>query len=800
MNVGEQWLREWVDIDHDVEWIAEKLTLAGLEVENVVSADPGFSGVVAARIASLAEHPASQRLRICQLEIGAGQRCQVVCGAANAREGLYVALAKIGATLPGGNKITARELGGVNSEGMLCSAKELGLTEDAGGVLELSDQVAPGDGLETLLSIEGHIIELSLTPNRGDCLSVSGIARELSLLDGCRRVETDNAQPKVQGKVQGAEIDNTLDREVVVDAPDACPRYIGRVVEGVDAAAPTPLWMTEKLRCCGVRSINPVVDIANFVMLELGQPMHAFDNDRLHGAVRVRHACPGEKLKLLSGEMREIYDGTLVIADDEEVLALAGIMGGAESAVSAATKNVFLESAFFRPQAVLGKARQYGLHTDASHRFERGVDFQITREAMERATRLLLDICGGRAGPLIEKKHDEHLPLRPAIELRRKQIKRLLGFLPSDQEIERILTLLDVQIRSNDEGWSALAPSFRFDIEIEVDLIEEIARVHGYDNIGAQAPVVRLGIHRDHRLHARTASLRRLLVNRGYQEVITYSFVAPEAQEILCPGTERLRLANPISPQLSEMRSSILPGLVGALCYNLKRQRKSLRLFETGLIFQKDRELAQELAVAGLMMGDADEAHWDAATRVSDFFDLKRDVEALHKCVAGGAEPEFKATSHAALAPDQAAKIICGGREVGYIGALHPAALKELGLSQEVFVFEVEIDRIPYPPAVEYREISKFPSVRRDLALVIDEDLRVADIMDKIKESAPDILDKLDLFDLYQGKNIESGKKSIALSLIFRRTSRTLTGNEVELTMEKILNKLQEECGATLRV
>jgi phenylalanyl-tRNA synthetase beta chain len=790
MHISEQWLRQWVDVDCDTQQLTEQLTMAGLEVEGIEPAAAEFSGVITAKVESVEKHPDADKLKICQVSTGTGKSLKIVCGAANVRAGLSVALAPVGAVLPGGVTIQASELKGALSEGMLCSAQELGLAEESDGLMELPDDLVLGEALQDVLSLDDQIIELSLTPNRGDCLSITGVARELAVINGSEFKPQQSEAPE-QTSEQG--------REVVINEPAACPRYVGQVIEDVDVSKPTPLWLTEKLRRCGMRSINPVVDITNFVMLELGQPLHAFDNDKLQGSVCVRYASSGEKLELLDGQECELTTDTLTIADDNGALAMAGIMGGQASAVVAKTSNIFLESAFFDPHAILGKARRYGLHTDSSHRFERGVDFQIQKPAIDRAAQLIVDLCGGKPGPVVERLSGDDLPELKQVTLRRGQIERLLGISLVDEDILSIFSRLGMQVEVNDAGWLVTAPSFRFDIEIEADLIEEIARIYGYNNIKRQLPLAHLQMHKDNELQVHIRKMRQLLVDRGYQEAITYSFVDAKLLEILNPDIAALPLANPIASELSVMRTSLLPGLVGALLYNQKRQQARIRLFETGLIFKNGENLSQISTIAGIITGNINKNQWDMKDRSCDLFDLKKDIEALFELNGYKIDVNFSPIHHSALHPGQSAKIVHDNQQLGLIGALHPSVQKKLGLTKEAFVFEIELENISKHITARYQKISKFPSVQRDLSITVAEEISIAEIMDLIGKTTPDVLYNLELFDVYHGEAIDLGKKSLALGLTFRRTSSTLTDDEVESAVGSILEGLRKEFGALLR-
>ena len=791
MHISEQWLREWVDVDCDTQQLSEQLTMAGLEVEGYESASPGFSGVVTAKVETVEKHPDANKLKVCKVSTGSGKSIKIVCGAGNVRAGLCVALAPVGAVLPGDTKIKASELKKVLSEGMLCSAQELGLADESDGLMELPDDVVLGEELKDFLSLDDQIIELTLTPNRGDCLSIAGVAREVAAIN-----DSEFKSHLTEAPEQTSE----QSREVVINEPAACPRYVGQVIEDIDVSKPTPLWLTEKLRRCGHRSINPVVDITNLVMLELGQPLHAFDNDKLQGSVCVRYASSDEKLELLDGQECELTTDTLTITDDNGVLAMAGIMGGQASAVVAKTSNIFLESAFFDPQAILGKARKYGLHTDSSHRFERGVDFQIQKQAIDRAAQLIIEICGGKPGPIIEKLSDDDLPELKQVSLRRGQIERLLGISLADEDVLKIFSRLGMQIIVNDEGWLVTAPSFRFDIEIEADLIEEIARIYGYNNVKTQLPLAHLQLHKENELHVHIRKMRQLLVDRDYQEAITYSFVDAKILEILNPGVTALPLANPIASELSVMRTSLLPGLVGALLYNQKRQQARIRLFETGLIFKNnDNKLSQTVAIAGIITGNINKNQWAMKDRPCDLFDLKKDLETLFELNSYKIDVNFTPFEHSALHPGQSSKIIHENQEIGFIGALHPSVQKALGLIKETFVFELEVERISKQITPKFQKLSKYPSVQRDISITVAEETSIAEIIDLIGKTTQDVLYNLELFDVYRGEAIDLGKKSLALGLTFQRTSSTLTDDEVESAVGSILEGLRKEFGALLR-
>jgi phenylalanyl-tRNA synthetase beta chain len=675
---------------------------------------------------------------------------------------------------------------------MLCSQSELQVGEGNDGLMELPADAPVGQDFRVYLELDDASIEVDLTPNRGDCLSVAGLAREVGAL-----YDAKVTRPQI------AAVPVTHDevRSVEVLAPKACPRYLGRVIRNVDLSRPTPLWMVERLRRSEVRSIDAAVDITNYVMLELGQPLHAFDLAEINGGIRVRMAQEGEKLVLLDGQEVSLRADTLVIADHQRALAIAGVMGGEHSGVSSTTRDIFLESAFFDQIAVAGKARSYGLHTDASHRYERGVDWQLAREAMERATGLLLEITGGEAGPVIETVSEQDLPSIAPVTLRAERIEQMLGMQMDAAEIERLLSALGLTISSETAGqWRVEVPSHRFDISLEVDLIEELARLYGYNRLPVRYPQARLAPQANAESRAGLPALRRLLVARGYQEAITYSFIDPKWFELFNPGVAPLLLANPISNDMAAMRSSLWPGLVKALQHNLNRQQDRIRLFESGLRFVGQLDgLKQEPMLAGVICGSRLPEGWAQGRDAVDFFDIKADVEAV--LGFSGALDEFTFTpgQHPALHPGQTARIERDGREVGYLGALHPELVKSLGLDRAVFVFELILDEVVTGRLPKFHELSRFPEVRRDLALLADLDVPASSVLDVIRENAGEWLTDLRLFDVYQGKGIDPHRKSLAVGLTWQHPSRTLNDDEVNATTHAILTSLEERLNATLR-
>lgn len=791
MKFSEQWLRGWVSPQVNRDELVARLSMAGLEVDSVTPAAGVFSGVVVGEVLSTEQHPDADKLRVCQVSNGA-ETFQVVCGAPNVRPGLKIPFAMIGAELPGDFKIKKAKLRGVESNGMLCSQAELQVGEGNDGLMELPADAPVGQDIRAYLDLEDASIEVDLTPNRGDCLSLAGLAREVGALYGVpvtRPVVT--AVPAVHDEV----------RSIEVLAPSACPRYLGRVIRNVDLSRPTPLWMVERLRRADVRSIDAAVDITNYVMLELGQPLHAFDLAEINGGIRVRMAEEGEKLVLLDGQEVTLRSDTLVIADHSRALAIAGVMGGEHSGVSATTRDVFLESAFFDQIAVAGKARSYGLHTDASHRYERGVDWQLAREAMERATGLLLEITGGEAGPITETVKEQYLPSIAPVTLRAQRVEQMLGLVIEEAQIVSLLTGLGLDISADGAGqWRVEVPSHRFDISLEVDLIEELARLYGYNRLPVRYPQARLAPQPKTEARAHLPELRRLLVARGYQEAVTYSFIDPKQFELFSPGVEPLLLANPISNDMAAMRSSLWPGLVKALSHNLNRQQDRVRMFESGLRFVGQLDgLKQEPMLAGVVCGSRLPEGWAQGRDPVDFFDVKADVEAVLGFAGALDAFAFVPGSHPALHPGQTARIEREGRLVGFVGAIHPELSKTLGLDRPVFVFELVLAEVAAGKMPKFSELSRFPEVRRDLALVADRDVAASAVLEVIRENAGEWLTDLRLFDVYQGKGIDPHRKSLAVGLTWQHPSRTLNDDEVNTTTQNILTSLEQRLNATLR-
>jgi phenylalanyl-tRNA synthetase beta chain len=788
MKFSEAWLREWVNPDLETAQLAEQLTMAGLEVDSVEPAAGEFSGVVVAEVLSVEAHPDADKLRVCQVSVGEGEPLQIVCGAPNVCAGMKAPLATVGGRI-GDMKIKKAKLRGVPSHGMLCSARELGLSEDHDGLMDLPADAPVGQDIRDYLALDDTLIEIDLTPNRGDCLGMEGVAREVGAL-----TKTDVTAPHMPPVP--AMIDDTLD--ITVKAPDACPRYLGRVIRGINPEAQTPLWMKEKLRRGGLRSLGPVVDVTNYVLLELGQPMHAFDLAELSGGIEVRYPRAGEMLTLLDEREIEPVSDTLLICDHARPLALAGIMGGEHSGISAQTSDLFLEVAFFTPEKIAGHARRYGLATDSAFRFERGVDAGLQHRAMERATALLLELVGGEAGPVSEAVSEDHLPKKAPITLRRERIKRLLGFVPEDAEVENILTRLGITVKSTDSGWLATPPGFRFDLAIEADLIEEVGRVFGYNNLPTANNRGDLKLRPAPETVTPLERVKAMLVDRDYSEVISYSFVDADTQAVMEPAVKAVPLANPISSEMSVMRTSLWPGLASVVKFNIARQQSRIRIFESGLKFiQQDNDIKQERVLSGAVVGDRLPEQWGANPEPVDFFDVKADVQCLLDYA--GVDVRFEAGEHPALHPGQCAAIHVEQRQVGWLGRVHPRVAQKLEIPGKTCLFELELDVVLKGRVPSFEKLSRFPSIRRDLAVVVNAETPAGALCDAIRAEAGPLLQDLRVFDVYEGKGIESGRKSIAFGLILQDSSRTLTDNDVDAVIAVITGQLEQKFGANLR-
>jgi len=797
MKFSENWLREWVDPQISTKELAHQLTMSGLEVESIQPVAPALDKIVVGQVTSLEAHPDADKLRVCAVDVGQAKPLQIVCGAANVQKGGHYPVALKGAKLPDGMKIKKSKLRGVESEGMLCSAKELHLAESADGLLSLPTNAPVGTAISEYLQLNDQSIELGLTPNRGDCLSVMGVAREVGVLN---RVEVNQQTLNMPSAVISDQV------AINITAKHACTHYVGSIIKNVNSTTQSPIWLQEKLRRSGLRSLHPIVDVTNYVLLEMGQPMHAFDLDKLNGGIQVRMAKKGEKIDLLDGQKVSISDNTLVIADDKGPVALAGIMGGNDSAVTDETKNILLESAYFDPIQIASRARQYGLHTDSSHRFERGVDPELQQRAMARAVRLILEITGGEIGPMNEVKTSEHSPIRLPVTLKYSSIKRYLGIEIERQTVEDILTRLGMSLSAIDEqSWSVVIPSYRFDIALEVDLIEEIARIHGYGQIPDSVPDVPGVIQEQPEGKVEVDTLKRMLVTRGYQEAITYSFVDPGLLALLDPDGEPIKLSNPISADMSVMRTNLWVGLINVARYNMNRQQNQIRLFEVGQKFvPTGKNIQQENVLAGLISGTVIPEQWGEATRALDFYDIKNDVETLLNPTHTLSQIRFEAAQHPALHPGQSARIMSTVQDekpktIGMIGTLHPAIQEKLGLSQPIYLFELQIDILTKQLLPKFIEVPKFPTIRRDLAIIVDDDINAQRISDCIINNSPSILIGIQLFDVYRGEGIENHKKSMAYALTLQDIERTLTDNEVDTVLSEIMSILNKELGATMR-
>ncbi|MGL4821658.1 MAG: phenylalanine--tRNA ligase subunit beta [Plesiomonas shigelloides] len=794
MKFSESWLREWVNPAISTEELSEQITMAGLEVDAVEPVAGAFTGVVVGHVVECAQHPDADKLRVTKVDVGAGEPIDIVCGAPNCRQGLKVCCATVGAVLPGDFKIKKAKLRGQPSEGMLCSFDELAIPVESDGIIELPADAPVGMDVREYLKLNDNAIEIGLTPNRADCLGMLGIAREVGVL---------NRLPVTEPQISpvAASIDNVM--PIKVSASDACPRYLGRVIKGIDANATSPLWMQEKLRRCGIRSIDPVVDVTNYILLEMGQPMHAFDHAKIDGGIVVRMAEEGEKLTLLDGNEVTLRADTLVVADHSRPLAMAGIFGGEYSGVTAETKDVLLECAFFSPLSITGRARAYGLHTDSSHRFERGVDYAVQNKAMERATALLLEICGGEAGPVVDVTSAAHLPQAATITLRRSKLDSLIGYHVEDDVVTDILTRLGCQVSKTAEGWTAVAPSWRFDMEIEEDLVEEVARIFGYNNIPNEAPLAELRMNDHREANLPLKRVKAALVDKGYQEAITYSFVDPKVQALLHPGEEAMILPNPISVDMSAMRLSLWSGLIGAAVYNQNRQQPRVRIFESGLRFVPDAAaengVRQEVMLAGLLTGNRSNEHWGQESKTVDFFDMKGDLEAVLELTGRLDDVKFEACSNPALHPGQSAALVLDGEQIGFIGALHPELERKLDLNGRTMLFEVLWDKISQRTITSAQSISRFPANRRDIAIVVNESVSAQNIIDECRKVGGNQLVGVNLFDVYRGKGVNDGCKSLAISLTLQDTSRTLEEEEIANAVSGIVEALKVRFQASLR-
>ena len=787
MNISTSWLREWVNPSVEDEVLAESLTMAGLEVDGIAPVAPKFEKVVVGRVVKCEKHPDADKLNLCQVDVGEGENLQIICGAKNVRENLNVVVATVGAKLPNGLKIKKAKLRGVESFGMICSEAELGMADSSDGITELADEAVIGQNIREHLDLDDNIIELDITPNRGDCFSVLGVAREVC---ANYNLSLDMSTDKVTSSIDeqmNASVSNTL----------ACPKYLTRIVKGIDNSVATPEWMARKLVRSGQQLHSPVVDITNFVLLELGQPMHAFDLSKINGDITVRMANAGEKIELLNEQTVELKDNTLVIADDTNALAIAGVMGGMSSATQTDSSDILLESAFFEPVSIAGKARGYGLHTESSLRFERGVDFHMTHMAMERATQLIVEICGGQVGPISECIDESSLPELNPITITKAKIQKILGFELESDWIEEKFTNLDFEITSKDaDSWTIIPPSFRFDIRIPADLIEELARLYGYDKLPVQKLSLDANINAISEAVVDKYDIAQGLVNRGYQEVITYSFISEEYQDLINPEAKKITLSNPISADMSTMRSSLWAGLLQSVEANERRGHVDARFFELGLCFDGVKADEQSQKIAGVITGNRFNEQWSSDTQALDFYDIKSDVESLLSI--SGNTFTFEVAEHPALQKGQTAKVLSDGKHIGWVGTLSPVVQKKLSLSK-CYLFELDLASMQQGSVAKYQAFSAYQKATRDIALVIDEQIPANDLITSIKDLKQTYLVDVNLFDVYAGDNIESGKKSIALNLSYQSVEETLSDEQVNTQVSEVLVLMQTKFSATQR-
>ncbi len=791
MKIVESWLREWVDPDLDAKALEHRLTMLGLEVDGVDVEGGGLDGVVVAEVIAVERHPDADRLSLCKVTAGGDDTIDVVCGAPNVRAGMKSPLAVPGITLPNGIKLRKSKIRGVVSNGMLCSAIELGLGEESDGILALGGDAPAGMALNEYLGLPDTVFDLDLTPNRGDCFSVLGVARDVAALTGSPLKSPDVAPV-------AATIEDTLPVEIPL--PEGCPSFAGRLIRNIDPTAKSPPWLLERLRRSGLRGISPVVDITNYVMLELGQPLHAYDAAKVQGPIRPRLARKGEKLTLLDEKEIVVNDDTLVIADDSGAIGLAGIMGGLSTAVSDETTDVFFEAAFWPQAFMAGRARSYGMHTDASLRFERGVDFAGQARAVERASQLLLEISGGEAGPLVHQCASAHLPRREPITLRRSRVSMLLGLDVPDDVVTGVLTRLGLTVDEIENGWQVIAPSYRFDITSEVDLIEEIVRIHGYDSVPETTEIAASPLRTVTESLVDLDRVSTTLVARDYEEAITYSFIDERSNTAFADHLSELVLSNPISSEMSVMRSSLLPGLVSSAAANVARQQERVRLFEIGKSFHGSLDAPDEiLRIAALACGTAMPEQWGARAQAIDFFDIKADLVAVLELAGDASDITFRAVEHPALQPGQAATVVRDGRDIGLVGKLHPRVAKRFDLKRDAYVFEVDALQALASAVPVAKPVSRFPIIRRDIAVLVKEEISGEELVQAVAAAAPDLIRDVRIFDIYTGPGIEAGLKSVAISLILQETSRTLTDDDADAAQAAAVQKLRDAFGAELR-
>lgn len=794
MIISLNWLKEWIKVDVDLPYLSDLLTTAGLEVSSISRVQEFSNKIRVAEVVSTTDLPGNSSLKICRVDVGQRRHVGIVCGAANVEVGHRVVAAMPGSSLPGGKTIRVADFGGRKSRGMLCSADDLRLdysTDNSAGLLVLDSNAPVGNSLNDYLQVDDHIIDIDLTPNRGDCLSIQGIARELHALTG-EKLAGPSLKPVRATSKHIVQLE--------IQAPRDAPRYVGRVIDGVVSQSKTPDWMRERLRRCGLRSIGAIVDITNYVMLELGQPLHAFDLKEIKEKIVVRHSEKGENLDLLDGKSIQLTPETLVIADADKAIGMAGIMGGMNSSIDGQTTSIMLEAAYFRPGAIARKARTYGIQSEASFRFERKVDPGLQRTAIERATQMITASVGGQPGPVFQKVSESHITTKNPITLRRSRLIRVLGHTIPDKQVKSTLESLGMRVRNLKSGWKVLPPSWRTDVEEEHDLVEEVVRIYGYDNVPTRDPKSVIAYTPDRESILTTDRLTDFLIDNDYQEIMTYSFGDPLIQELIDPDSRAITLENPIASNMSVMRTSLWPGLLQALSVNYRRQWRRIRLFEVGNVFHGSVNNRTEIKrIAGLVTGAASRRSWDSHVREVDFYDIKGDVEGMLKLSAKAAKTEFKLALHPALHPGQSTRITHGKQVVGWLGRLHPDIVKTFDLEQAAFIFELDAQCISARDLPAYSPMSKFPSVNRDLSVTVDIATPADKVREVIVEAGGSILNSIELFDLYQGAGIEKSKKSLSYGLTLKGTSRNLTEQDVEKVMEEILDSLKKKLGCELR-
>ena len=792
MKISESWLREWVNPDLNTESLGYQLTMLGHEINNIVKEGHNIEDLIVAEVISVSKHPNADKLNLCKVDDGSGIFIDVICGAPNVTKGMKTILIKPGLKLPNGIKIKKTKIRGITSNGMLCSESEIGLAGNSDGIISLPSKTKSGSKIYDILGLPDSIFDLDLTPNRGDCFSVLGIARDVAAVTTIRLKDYENTEKTP------ITIDDTYSVRLI--EPNICPRFVGRVIRGINVNAKTPMWMSERLRRSGLRSISPVVDITNYVMLELGQPLHAYDLKALKGPIKPRMSKSNESLQLLDEKTVTLDGNTIVITDDTGPIGIAGIMGGLKTAVTPETTDIFLESAFFPQHLIAGRARKYGMHTDASIRFERGVDPSVQAIAIEKASSLLVEIAGGLIGPLSDQSFDDSLPNQSKINLKKNQIYKILGIKINDKEIEKILNNLNMKVVSTSEGWSVLPPKYRFDISIEADLIEEIARIHGYDSIPSIDYSSKNPLNSSTESKIDLETIATTLISRDYQEVLTYSFISPHIDKLFSNIKSKLILNNPISSEMSVMRSSLWPGLFTSAVTNIARQQERIRFFEISKSFHGNAsEPTEVLRIAGLVTGLRVPEQWGDKSELVDFYDIKSDIEALLSLSSKADEINYLPVKHAALQPGQSAEIFRNKESIGFIGKLHPKIIKEFNLKKDIYLFELDAEKTIKSNLPSAKSISKFPTIRRDIAIIVSEDISADNLIEFATASAPKVIRNIHIFDVYRGQGIEKGRKSIAMGLILQETSRTLTDEDADNIVSSVLKILKNQFKAEIR-